>query len=186
MKEWYKDFIGVYENAFPVDLCNQVINLMNEVPLKGRNQNEGDGLMKQDKGSHLEFYNKDLSIQTQEFLYKNILPLYSQKYPIFNLLGSYHIPFFKIQKTQPTEGYHAWHCENMNWDSKSIIGVYSIYLNDIKEGGETEFLYQSLRIKPTQGTVCIFPAGYTHVHRGNPPLSGEKYIITGWIEYIKP
>lgn len=60
---------------------------------------------------------------------------------------------------------------------------YILYLNDVEEGGETEFLYYGKRIKPTAGTLLLWPAGFTHVHRGNPPLSGEKYILTGWVEY---
>lgn len=49
--------------------------------------------------------------------------------------------------------------------------------------GETEFLYYPRRIKPKQGTLIVFPGAFTHAHRGNPPLSGDKYIITGWIEF---
>jgi hypothetical protein len=59
-----------------------------------------------------------------------------------------------------------------------------MYLNDVDDGGETEFLYQSKRYKPVKGRVLIWPAGFTHVHRGNPPLSGEKYIATSWLENI--
>ena len=55
---------------------------------------------------------------------------------------------------------------------------------DIVEGGETEFLYQSKRFQPKRGQFLIWPAGFTHVHRGNPPLSGEKYISTSWLENI--
>ena len=186
MKEWYKDFIGVYENIISKELCKEVINLMNNIELGKRSIEEGRGLLKEDFGSHLEFHNQELAINIKDILYTQILPLYTKKYNIFQNLNPTYIPYFKIQKTLPTGGYHEWHCENSNWDSRHRIGVYTIYLNDIKEGGETEFLYQSLRIKPSQGTVCIFPAGYTHTHRGNPPLSGEKYIITGWIEYIDP
>ena len=57
-----------------------------------------------------------------------------------------------------------------------------LYLNSVTEGGETEFLYQKRRIKPQQGRLLIFPAGFTHTHRGNPPLSGNKYILTSWVE----
>ena len=57
-----------------------------------------------------------------------------------------------------------------------------LYLNSVTEGGETEFLYQKRRIKPQQGRLVIFPAGFTHTHRGNPPLSGDKYILTSWVE----
>ena len=58
-----------------------------------------------------------------------------------------------------------------------------LYLNTVEEGGETEFLYQSVRFKPVKNTLLIWPAGYTHTHRGNPPLSNEKYIVTGWVEW---
>lgn len=107
------------------------------------------------------------------------------------------ITCFKIQKTLPGEGYHVWHSEYPNvlpgnWKETEDCtpggipnvalreGVYTLYLNDIEEGGETEFLNQSVRVSPTTGTVTIFPAGYTHLHRGNPPLKGVKYIMTGW------
>jgi hypothetical protein len=55
-----------------------------------------------------------------------------------------------------------------------------VYLNDVDEGGETEFLYQQVKIKPKRGTVVIWPGGFTHLHRGNPPLK-NKYIATGWL-----
>ena len=58
--------------------------------------------------------------------------------------------------------------------------VNMMYLNDVDEGGETEFLYQSMRVQPKKGRVVIWPAGFTHTHRGNPPLAGEKYIATAW------
>jgi len=58
------------------------------------------------------------------------------------------------------------------------------YLNDMPDGdGQTEFLYQKRRLTPTAGTVVMWPAGYTHVHKGNTVFSQDKYILTGW--YIK-
>jgi quercetin dioxygenase-like cupin family protein len=53
-------------------------------------------------------------------------------------------------------------------------------VNDDFEGGETEFLYQNRREEAVAGDVLIFPAGFTHTHRGNPPIGGHKYLITSW------
>ncbi len=55
------------------------------------------------------------------------------------------------------------------------------YLNDVAEGGETEFFHQQRSLKPRAGTMVIAPAGFTHTHRGCVPRSGDKYILTSWI-----
>jgi hypothetical protein len=88
----------------------------------------------------------------------------------------------KIQKTLPGQGYHQWHIEHMSNKYSNRILVYTIYLNDVNDGGETEFLHQSVRVQPKTGRIVIWPAGFPYVHRGNPPLKGEKYILTSWIE----
>jgi hypothetical protein len=77
---------------------------------------------------------------------------------------------------------HNWHSENSNRHVQNRLLAYTLYLNDVDEGGETEFLYYHKRLKPKAGTLAIWPAGFAHTHRGNPPLSNEKYIITGWVE----
>ena len=89
----------------------------------------------------------------------------------------------KIQKTLPGQGYHIWHCEADSLISSRRMLFVFMYLNTCDEGGETEFLYQHKRIKPKAGTIVISPAAWTHTHRGNPPLSGEKYMINGWLEF---
>jgi hypothetical protein len=90
--------------------------------------------------------------------------------------------YMNIQKTSKSQGYHVWHYEDGTFGNNRRIFATMLYLNDVEEGGETEFLYQSLRIKPEKGKFIIWPAHWTHTHRGNPPLSGEKYITTSWIE----
>jgi hypothetical protein len=58
-----------------------------------------------------------------------------------------------------------------------------VYLNDIDEAGETEFLYQKRRISPKENTLIIWPAAFTHTHRGNVVHGAKsKYIITGWFD----
>ena len=58
--------------------------------------------------------------------------------------------------------------------------MIQVYLNDDFDGVETEFLYQQRREQAVAGDVLIFPASYTHTHRGNPPLGGNKYLATSW------
>ena len=87
----------------------------------------------------------------------------------------------KLQKTKPSEGYHVWHYEAAEHETMNRICFFILYLNDVAEGGETEFLKQSIRVVPEKGTLIIAPANYTAMHRGNPPLSNDKYILTGWV-----
>tara|TARA_B100001175_G_C19466160_1_gene619192 strand:+ start:784 stop:1380 length:597 start_codon:yes stop_codon:yes gene_type:complete len=60
------------------------------------------------------------------------------------------------------------------------ILTYLFYLNTVDEGGETEFI-DGTKIKPEKGKLLIFPATWPYVHKGNMPLSSNKYIVTGWL-----
>lgn len=109
---------------------------------------------------------------------------YIEKYSGLKEIGKHGIRSIKLQKTLPSEGYHIWHYESDTADRALRFCAWSVFLNTVESGGETEFLYQQLRIPATQGTLAIWPAGFTHIHRGNPPLAGEKYLLTGWIEFF--
>ena len=85
------------------------------------------------------------------------------------------------QKTSPMQGYHNFHCEDVTYNTSGRTLTWMVYLNDVKGGGETEWLYQQRRISPEKGTVVLWPGSFTHLHRGNPPLS-DKYIATGWFQ----
>lgn len=84
-------------------------------------------------------------------------------------------------------GYPYWHCEQYpKLDQGEALHralLWTIYLNDGFDGGETEFLYQDRKVKPRTGSLLIAPAGFTHTHRGNRPAGGNKYIATSWILY---
>ena len=90
-----------------------------------------------------------------------------------------------LKKTIPTQGYHIWHCENNDMGYTRRVLATMMYLNDVHDGGETEFLHQHRRVSPKAGRVVIWPAGFTHMHRGNPPLKEEKYTMTSWYEQFK-
>ena len=99
--------------------------------------------------------------------------------------GPIYNDVFKIHKVRKSEGYHVWHYERSSPENIDRLMAYMTYLEVPKKGGETEFLHQSLRIDPVVGRTLVWPAGYTHIHRGNPPLKGEKMYITGWFNAAK-
>ena len=82
-------------------------------------------------------------------------------------------------------GYPYWHCELFPRDASAETLhrhlLWTVYLNDGFDEGETEFLYQRRRIAPKTGSLLIAPAAFTHTHRGNRPQGGDKVIATSWI-----
>lgn len=82
-------------------------------------------------------------------------------------------------------GYPYWHCELYPRDASCETLhrhlLWTIYLNEDFEEGETEFLFQNRKIKPQTGALLIAPAAFTHTHRGNRPQRGDKFIATSWI-----
>lgn len=118
-----------------------------------------------------------------EVFWNTCYPQYAEKYSMLQNMGGHSIVDVLMQKTSPGQGYHTWHSEVDDISTRNRILAFSLYLNDVEEGGETEFLYQKRRIKAKRGRLAIWPAYFTHAHRGNPPLSGDKYIITGWVEF---
>jgi hypothetical protein len=82
-------------------------------------------------------------------------------------------------------GYPRWHSEIYPvldaGESLHRTLLWTIYLNDGFEEGETEFLYQERKVRPRAGSLLVAPAAFTHTHRGNRPRGGDKYIATSWI-----
>lgn len=71
--------------------------------------------------------------------------------------------------------------------------TFMLYLNNVEEGGETEYTDLGISIKPKQGMGIIWnnmdSTGkdiQATIHWGKPPLKGEKFVITKWFrEYSK-
>ena len=81
-------------------------------------------------------------------------------------------------------GYPYWHSEQFprpgSTEPLHRVLLWSVYLNDDFEAGETEFLYQQRLIRPKVGSLLVAPTSFTHTHRGNRALGGDKYIATSW------
>jgi len=91
-----------------------------------------------------------------------------------------HAP--QIQWYKPGEGFYAWHVDSAYAESDRAL-AFITYLNDVKDGGGTEFFHQGFVAAPRKGNTVIFAAGLTHVHRGVVSPTEHKYILTGWLHW---
>jgi len=120
-------------------------------------------------------------------VYNKIVPKVIEKVEAYrSVIGSVqnyrlYCPTIKFQWTPIGGGFSPWHIEHAGGNSSVRVLAWMIYLNDVTDGGDTEFVYQHRKIQPKQGSFAMWPAGLTHPHRGNPPYSNDKYVLTGWI-----
>ena len=183
------DHIGMFKDFVPNELIDNYINYFNNCQKQGMVfPRKVDETFVADHaiGTIMDAEHIPMTYNNKPFVdlfFKDVYPLYVQKYSYLKKLSAHNILEVKIQKTKVGEGYHFWHCENAEMKARNRILAFMVYLNDVEEGGETEFLYQKCRFKPQKNTLMVWPSQFTHVHRGNPPLSNDKYIITGWVEY---
>jgi len=91
----------------------------------------------------------------------------------------------QLMRYEPGDAYWKEHCENDGpTNEKERLLGWMIYLNDIEEGGGTTFTHQNFTTKPREGDLYIWPAGWTHLHRGVVAPKEVKYIVTGWCSYL--
>ena len=179
------DFISVYSDVYTPEECKSLrdyIDLLGE-----RSILTEEGIKEKDS---IEHYTSNLAeyydLPSWSWIARNISPRIKtcvQHYlDTFNVLNRQRYFFldFKVKKIPPGGGFHNWHYEDCGLEESRRYMVVMIYLNDDFEGGETEFLYFNKRIEPKEGSLIIFPPGFTHTHRGNPPIGGTKYIIGTW------
>jgi hypothetical protein len=115
------------------------------------------------------------------------LQRYLKEFPVLTEQGSARLGFLEppqIQHYKPGGGFHGAHYESSGLDLGHRVLAFQTYLNDIAEGGGTYFLYQDHTVRPERGKTVIWPAAFTHTHRGEVAPKEEKYIITGWISFI--
>jgi hypothetical protein len=187
------NFIGVYDNYITKEECNKAIKLFEnqdkfENTLNRISSEKASVLNKQDQQffgmpHNIDFWWEEL--KSLVFNFDLAWKHYSENTGAGDAYDGnpFYYCHLKIQKTLPKEGYHMWHIEHgKGFSSEPRAFAFTIYLNDVEDGGETEFLNFSKRVKPKTGRIVIWPAGFPYVHRGNSPLSGEKYILTSWLK----
>ncbi len=187
-------FIEVYENALDENTCNLIINEFNQVwnasakiinvPNESKTSTDvieiNDVSNRTDQSLFAENYSPEAYVAVSKAV-EVCMNQYVEKYAALKGYQNLVSNTVKIQRTPIQGGFHAWHFEANPKQHSDRAVVWTLYLNTLPETeGETEFLYQGIKVSPQAGTVLLAPTSWTHLHRGNPPYTCEKYIATGW------
>jgi hypothetical protein len=202
--KFIQDFIYVKKQAVSKDICNTLINLFEQ----NKNMHVdgiigGQGLQtKWKKNIEIpitpDFFStesewqvplsdaiKSLSQETKaykkEFTFDTELGISG-----LDGLADWSIyPVFNFKKYLPGDGYYAWHCES-SFPKPIFLSrmlVWMIYLNDVTDAG-TSFKFQNLETEAETGTIVIWPPYWTHMHKGIVSNTENKYILTGWFNFL--
>lgn len=90
---------------------------------------------------------------------------------------------FALVKYEAGDHFQRIHTERSSLNTLHRVFVFMTYLNDVDDGGSTHFSHYDLDVQPQKGLTLIWPAEWTHAHRGNVVKSGSKYIISGWMHF---
>lgn len=184
-----KDFINVYDNTLTSKECEMIISYFNTSDGVHPGQY---GTAEEDKSAK-DSWDLVCDFSSKNNINKIILGSlekccfqYVKENPqVNNQLSKWQIdPVYNIQKYDPTQGYHKLHCENDDRDTSFRMMVWMIYLNTVTDGGGTYFDNYDRITDAVEGRVVLWPAGWTHCHKGIVSNTQTKYIATGWFSFV--
>ena len=180
-------FIFEKKKALPLDVCKEMIRRFEECEDEQYEGHIGQTIEKDrsiKRSTDLVTSGKENWKDIDKELFRslgNIIVELRETFPFFK--GPFKDMGYAIQRTNPGEFYH-WHIDggSHEFSDRQLVAVW--YLNDVEgPGGETEFSYQQVKIKPEAGKVALFPPFWTHEHRGVTLERGVKYIATTWVVF---
>ena len=181
-------FIEIYDNALTKEECTMIVNQFAKSPQANSWGHTSKGFQPEHKKCKQVNGPFDDNSVISTITYRRLCECVLKYNLTYLALGE--LSFWRIHKVwsfqkyeEEDDGYKVWHCEHgpdpRNGENRRIM-AWMIYLNDAKCG--TEFMnYPTINAK--EGRCVIWPAAWTHSHRGVCPNKGLKYIITGWITY---
>ena len=184
------NFIGCWQIEKSL-ICEDMINFFEDNQKLQAPGATGSGVVpSQKKTTDIVIKPNDLSDPKYE-LFKEYFTLlqeffldYKEQWPFLNtFLHKIHIGSFNLQRYFPGDHFSNLHSERTHLSKLHRVFAFMTYLNDVEEGGATDFHYYGLKIKPEKGKTLIWPAEWTHAHTGSVLEGGKKYIITGWIDF---
>ena len=169
----------------PKKICDDLIDFFKKHPYRHHVGTTGNGVKKETKDStDISLAYGDSALDPYKKELQKCVSIYEKTYYGLDGIGRFSpaLEEVNLQYYKPGGGFKKWHFER-HIKTKDRLLVFMTYLNDVPDGG-TEFFHQKTTCPAKKGLTVIWPAEFTHLHRGQVSKR-EKYIITGWYNFIK-
>ena len=172
-----ENYIRWYDEAIPSPICDELINAFESsehkvVRNKGGKRNTEVSLLPDHPMSPvLHTY---IEIALVRYYKDNNFPALARYKDCVSESAA-------IKKYEPND-FHDWHTDSTGPFSFRRFLAIQCYLNTVENAGCTEFRSpESIEIQPVKGRDVFFPATWTHVHRGAPPIDSVKYSVNSYL-----
>ena len=189
-------YIKIYDDVIDADSCNMLIGKFE--------------MAEEDQYENVRQAERDKAIAFTQINLVNNEDWASVQNGMLKVFQDYIMAYINDCKIEPkqwpeTYGYEAIrmkrylnnnydrfdpHVDVLNYETSRRFLAFFIYLNDVDEGGETEFInmnkpgtYIPLKIKPRRGRLLMFPPQWMYYHAGLKPVSNSKYLIHSYCHY---
>ena len=184
------DFIGVYDKVTSPKMCKKIINFFEDnkdLHIRGRYSLNGqivrDPSVKDSMDLYMEFNVDAIPNIIIAKVLNAYTSLYIDTFTSTEIVDEFSVDMgYNLQRYNPGQGYHFLHCENYGRGMERVL-AWTLYLNTVTDGGGTYYPEYEKIIDAVEGRLCIFPAFWTHAHKGIVSDTQTKYIATGWYIY---
>jgi hypothetical protein len=183
------DFIEVMPDCLDAQSCRQLVQTFEASPLAGQSaiiSTQATGTLshvRRSSGLILSPQNCGTLYQIINDAFRRAFVEYRRRHVILERVAQVLPEASTLVRYSNSDEHYDWHVDGADAGSRYRFLSAVLYLNTVEKGGETEFRAQQKKIPPREGAILMFPSGWTHEHRGLPPVSGPKYIITNWLRF---
>ena len=179
------EFISKKNNLLTKDECDKIIDW------SFSNRPMDEGITKTEGYSSVALFEKDLIESPQLYSLQRAIAelknLYIEEYPELNkYVNPWALDYVRIKWWKPGDHYSVWHSEHSPEEQQTLIRVaqFLIYLSD--NDAYTHFKRHD-SVKSKCGCGIMFPAYYTHTHKGSICKKGlNRFIASGYFVFLPP
>jgi len=183
-----RDYIRIYDGLVTEDFCQKIITTFHESDSEYIDREQRPSFTEMNVSKrYLEKDQKWMGIQKKlNDVFVDVVDLYMKDLDVgSDFPARYAFEEFRL-KMYNNNGHDQFkdHVDVGDYNSARRFLVLFLYLNDVSQGGETNFPTLNYQVMPKCGRISVFPATWQWRHAGLPPVSNKKYIVGTYLHYV--